>query len=67
MDLNLDVSMGLTDSDADAEGVTDDEGVVPRLHLQLPTRYRPPVRTYTQTKLCSASLYASVRLIPMPI
>ena len=29
MDLHLDVSMGLTDSDADAEGVTDDEVVVP--------------------------------------
>ena len=29
MDLDLDVSMGLTDSDADAKGVTDDEVVVP--------------------------------------
>ena len=29
MDLDLDVSMGLTNSDADAEGVTDDEVVVP--------------------------------------
>ena len=29
MDLILDVSMGFTDSDADAEGVTDDEVVVP--------------------------------------
>ena len=29
MDLDLDVSMGLTISDADAEGVTDDEAVIP--------------------------------------
>ena len=29
MDLYVDVSMSLTDSDADAEGVTDDEVVVP--------------------------------------
>ena len=29
MDLDLEVSMGLTDSDADAEGVTDDEVIVP--------------------------------------
>ena len=32
MGIDLDVSMGLTDSDADAEGVTDEEVIVPLAH-----------------------------------
>ena len=36
VDLDLDVSMGLTDSNADAEGATDDEVVVPSLTPSVP-------------------------------
>ena len=53
MDIGLDVSMGPMYSDADAEGVTDDEVAVPSLHLQFPTRsYAPPARTTTRTDPC---------------
>jgi hypothetical protein len=69
MDVNLDlnVSMGLADSDADADGVTDNELVVPLTY----TPYFPPLATIfrqARSDLCSSSQYQSMRrptLIPM--